>query len=170
MYRRWLFTFLTLLLLWTLIAQVNHYLAVWHTYVFVGALYVTFSALRLPPRTGTIVTVLGGLLCDGNTPVPFGTHVLLFLTAHVLIQNARARIPVDQTVTQVVIALLTNLGLYLAFALFMAVHQPAPGSMWPRQLMDLLVSQVLLVVIAPWFFSLQTRVLSWADRRAPHRF
>jgi rod shape-determining protein MreD len=170
MYRSWLFTFLTLLLLWTIIAQVNHYLAVWHMYAFVGALYVTFSALRLPPRAGAIATVLGGLLCDGNAPVPFGTHVLLFIAAYVLIQNARGRIPVDQTITQVVIALLTNLGLYLAFAIFMAVHQPAPGTRWPRMLMDLLVSQVLLVVIAPWFFALQTRVLAWANIREQNRF
>lgn len=170
MYRGWLFTFLTLLLLWVLVAQVNHLLAVWHMYVFVGALYVTFNALRLPVRAGAIATVLGGLLCDANAPVPFGTHLLLFMVAFALIHNLRKRLPAEETATRVAIALLANFGLYLALTILRAFHTPILGEMWPRLLFDLLVSELFLLLIAPWFFALQTRVLQLARVRDRTRF
>ena len=39
---------------------------------------------------------------------------------------------------------------------------PAPAAIWPRLIVDLLCSQVFLVLIAPWFFALQTRALTLA--------
>ena len=81
--RRALVLFLTLLVLWTLVAELNHTLAGLRVYLFVGALYVTYAALALPLRAGLIASLLGGLLCDANTPVWFGTHLLLFAAVHV---------------------------------------------------------------------------------------
>lgn len=170
MYRGWLFTFITLLLLWVLVAEVNHYLAVWHMYVFVGALYVTFNALRLPTRAGAIATVLGGLLCDANAPVPFGTHLLLFIAAFALIHHLRKRLPTEDTATRVGVALLVNFCLYLALTILLAVRAPIIGHMWPRLLFDLLLSEFFLLLIAPWFFALQTRVLELARVRERTRF
>jgi hypothetical protein len=37
---------------------------------------------------------------------------------------------------------------------------PAPAAAWPRQIADLVCSQVFLALIAPWFFALQHRALA----------
>jgi len=164
--RRALTLFGTLLLLWVLVAQVNHLLSLWRCYVFVGGLFVAYAALTQPLRPGLAATLLGGLLCDANTPVLFGTHLLLFSATHLTIFHGRDRVPRDDTIGRVVVALFANLALLLAFSFAQFGRSPAPGSIWPRLIMDLVVSQVFLTLVAPWFFALQARalVLARAER------
>src|SRR5437667_201306 len=110
--RHTLATFLTLLLLWTLVAEVNHALSGLRVYLFVGALFVVYAALMLPWRAGLGSTLLGGLLCDANAPVWFGTHLLLFTATFAVIFHLRNRLPRDDTVARIVITLLANLALF----------------------------------------------------------
>ena len=154
-----LVTALTLLLLWTLVAQVNHALADLRVYLFVGGLYVTFAALKLPLRPGLGASLLGGLVCDANSPVSFGTHTLLFAAAHAVIYHLRDRLPRDDTVARVIAALLANLALFLVFSFIQIARSPAPAAAWPRLIADLVCSQVFLTLVAPWFFALQHRTL-----------
>lgn len=157
--RHTLATFLTLLLLWVLIAQANHALSGLRVYLFVGGLYVTYAALMLPPRAGLATSLLGGLLCDATTPVAFGTHLLLFAVAFAVVSHLRDRLPREDTIARVLVALLTNLGLFLIFSFTQIGRSPSPAVAWPRLIADLLCSQVCLAIIAPWFFALQHRVL-----------
>ena len=39
----------------------------------------------------------------------------------------------------------------------------APAAVWPRLLVDLLFSQVVLAFVTPWFFALQARSLAIAQ-------
>ena len=157
--RHTLVTFLTLLLLWTLVAEVNHALSGLRVYLFVGALFVIYAALMLPWNAGLASTLLGGLLCDANAPVWFGTHLLLFTATYVVIFHLRNRLPRDDTVARVVIALLANLALFLIFSFTQIGGSPAPAAAWPRLIADLVCSQVFLALIAPWFFALQHHAL-----------
>ena len=157
--RRTLVTFLTLLLLWALVAQVNHALSALHVYLFVGALFVAYAALTLPLRDGLATSVLGGLLCDATAPVAFGTHLLLFAAAHAVIFHLRDRLPRDDTIARVVVVLLANLALFLLLSFTQIGHAPAPGAAWPRLIADLVCSQIFLALVAPWFFALQFRAL-----------
>ncbi|MFI5356931.1 MAG: hypothetical protein ACHQ4G_06330 [Opitutales bacterium] len=170
MNRGGLLTALTLLGLWVLVTQVNHYLAVWHMYIFAGGLFVTGAALRLPVGDGMLATVLAGLLFDGNTPVPFGTHALLFLAAYAFLRQLSHRLPADLPAAQVLAALLANLLLFAAVTVVVASRLPARGAVWPRLIFDLLVSQGFLVLVGPWFFALQTRVLGLARSAEYSRF
>jgi rod shape-determining protein MreD len=158
-----LVTALTLLLLWTVVAQVNHALAGLRVYLFVGSLFVTFAALKLPLRSGLGASLLGGLLCDANTPVTFGTHTLLFAAAHAVVFHLRERLPRDDTLARVLVALLANLALFLMFSFIQIARSPAPAVAWPRLIADLAGSQVFLALVAPWFFALQSRAVSLAD-------
>jgi hypothetical protein len=167
MTRRILPLFGTQLILWAVVAQLNHELSDWRIYFFGGALFVTFAALTQTMRIGLIVALLGGLLCDANSPPHiFGTHTLFFAAGHLTLFHLRDRVPRDDTVGRIAVALLLNLALFLAFSFTQIGHLPAPASAWPRLLMDLLCSQVFLAVIAPWFFALQARalVLARAER------
>jgi len=78
--RRIFVTFLTLLLLWVLVTQVNHALTELHVYLFVGGLFITYAALTFRLREGLIVSFLAGLLFDAG---PESSPVLLQVgTAH----------------------------------------------------------------------------------------
>lgn len=161
--RRILVTFLTLLLLWVVVGEVNHALSGVHVYLFVGGLFVTYAALQLPLRHGLAAVMLIGLLADAHAPVRFGLQSLLFAISYVIIFNIRDHVPREETVARVFVALLTNLGVFLVFSFALIGRSPSPGAIWPRLFFDLLCSQVFLTLIAPWFFALQARALILAN-------
>jgi rod shape-determining protein MreD len=154
----------TQLVLWTIVSQLNHALTGWRVYLFVGSLYLTLAALTQPMASGVASVAFGGLLCDTAAPAAlFGSHTLLFLGAFFVIHNLRDRVPRDDTTGRIVIALLANFAIFLVFSFLQVARSPAPASMWPRLLMDLLCSQVFLALVAPWFFALQGRTLVLAQ-------
>jgi len=163
---RFVLILLSTVLLWGGTAQLNHALAPWRLYVFVGALTVALPALTFSLRTGLIASFMGGLLFDAVAPVSFGTHAILFALTHAVVFNLRDRLPRDDTLSRVLIALFANLGLFLVFSFTQVARSPAPASLWPRLFADLACSQILLALIAPWFFAIQARALALADLEA----
>ncbi len=159
MKRRIIVLFAGQILLWAMVAQVNHALTPLRLYVFAGALFVVYGALLQSWRAGMTSTLLAGLMCDASAPVDFGTHMLLFAAAHVAVYHLRDRLPREDTIGQIVVVLLVNLGLFLVFSGTQIHRSPAPMAIWPRLIADLLCSQVFLLLITPWFFALQTRAL-----------
>jgi hypothetical protein len=154
--------FLAQLLLVCLVAQVNHALAGAHVYLFVGGLLITYAALTLPCHAGLAASFLVGCVCDAAAPIPFGTQALLFATAHTIVFHLRDRLPREDTAGRIIIALLTNLGLFLILSFFLIgrlAWLSAASTAWPRLFADLLASQIFLAVIAPWFFALEERAL-----------
>lgn len=147
------------MVLWVCVGQLNHYLAPIHLSVFAGGLLVTFPALRLEFRIGWWTSLLVGLLIDSSTAVAFGFHGLLFVAAHVGIFNLRGRFPREENVFGVVVALLANLTLFLVITGSLIHRSPTPFEMLPRFSLDLLASEVLVLIAAPWFFALQERSL-----------
>jgi cell shape-determining protein MreD len=160
--------FLTLYVLRALVAEANSALSGLHVWLFAGGLFVAYSALMMPLREGFAASVLGGLLCDSVAPVAFGTHAALFGVAHAVVYNTRERLQRDETAVRVLVTLLLNLALFLAltFARVRVAHGTAAS--WPRILSDLVWSEAALVLVAPWFFALQTRTLELA-RANPSR-
>lgn len=157
--RRALVILATMILLWAVLAEINHMLSPWHVYLWIGGLFVTYSALTLALRPGVLATLCIGMVFDAAAAIPFGTHALLFAAAHVIIFNVRDRVPREETVARVVIALLANLALFLVLSLFLLTRIPSPASAWPRLVVDLLCSQLLIVLLGPWFFALQSSAL-----------
>lgn len=147
------------LLLALVLGQLNHYLSVWQLHVWCGGLFVTFVALRLGYGTGAIAAFIAGLLLDAGQPVAFGTQAFLFLAAHAVVFTIRARAPRDATIVGVMIALLANLGLFLALSFLRIDPAIKAEQSWLRVFADLLLSQIVLALIAPWFFAVQTRLL-----------
>jgi rod shape-determining protein MreD len=160
--------FLTLLLLRTLVAEANNALSGMHVWLFAGGLFVGYSALMLPFAQGFTATVLGGLLCDAVSPVPYGTHAALFATAHAVIYNMRERLQRDETVVRVVLVLLINTALFVAITVIRIRQVPAVAASWPRIFWDFGWSQAAVALVAPWFFALQVRTLELA-RAIPAR-
>lgn len=147
-------------ILWVVVTQLNHSLSDAQVYLFAGALFVTMPALTQSLAVGLWVAIFAGLVCDANTPVAFGTHLILFATIDVLLFRVRERVPRNDTVSRVAIAVVANLALFLVFSFLQILRAPAIAAIWPRLLMDLVCSQVFLAIIAPWYFALQARSLT----------
>lgn len=149
-------------LLWALVSQLNHTLSGLRITLFAGGLFVAYAAVSQPLRLGLAVSLIGGLWCDANAPVWFGTHGLLFVLAHATLFHVRDRVPREDAAGAIVLVLLCNLALFLVFSFTQISASPAPGTAWPRLLFDLFCSQVFLALVTPWFFALQKRALALA--------
>lgn len=153
--RRFAVQFATLVLLWTIVAQLNHALAPWRLYLWIGGLFITYGALNLPLRCGLLASFFAGLQCDAASGLTLGWHGFLFAAGHAALFHLRDRLPREEVVGRVVIALLLNLALFLLFSFAQIARTSDIGGSWPRLICDLLSSQIFLVLVAPWFFALQ---------------
>lgn len=156
---RWLIVFAVNLLLWWLVGLANNYLAASALHLYVGGLFVVYSSLRLDPRHGRIAVLLTGLLIDAVEPVPYGTSMLLLGLVHATLLYGRQRFPREGAVFGIVVALFANLFLVIALSFLLVGASPRPAAAWLRIFADLLASQLLLLVITPWFLALQDRLM-----------
>lgn len=147
--------------LWAIICQINHALSSFHLSVFTGGLFVAFSALRLGFREGWWCSILVGLLMDSSAAVVFGFHAMIFAIAHTMIYNFRGRFPREETGFGIAAALLANAALFIVITFTLIHRSPAPSAMILRLTFDLLASELLILVLAPWFFALQERSLDF---------
>ena len=146
-------------LLWALVAQVNHYLGAWDVSLFAGGLCVAFASLRLAPREGYRTLLLTGLWFDAASPVPFGLHALLFLFAHAIIHSLRSRLAREDTLVGLLVAVIANLGLIVALTAGLLHRNPALWELWPRLSVDSLVSFCAVILLGPWYFAMQEHLL-----------
>ncbi|MFH1497193.1 MAG: hypothetical protein ABII82_05135 [Verrucomicrobiota bacterium] len=152
---------LTALGLALLVRVFNHHLAPLHLSLNVGGLLITLAALRLHPKAALASAFTIGLGLDAVSPVPFGQNALLLLTACCLVIGVRHRIPREELPVGIAVAVVINLFLLIARTLAFADAWPDPAAGWLRVFSDLVASQVFVVLIAPWFFSLQRHSLVW---------
>jgi rod shape-determining protein MreD len=89
--------------------------------------------------------------------------MLLLGLVHATLIYGRRRMPREGAVFGIVVALFANLFLIIALSFLLVGASPRPGSAWLRIFVDLLASQVLLVLITPWFLSLQDRAMELAS-------
>lgn len=163
--RRALVILATLVVLWVLVAQVNHYLAPLRVHVYVGGLFIAYAALMLPLRGGAWVMMVAGLLCDASTPATFGTQMMMFVLGFLAINTIRDRLPKEEMLVRLTVALLANLGLMLAISFVHLGDAPSAVVAWGRIVCDLLLSQLIIAILGPWFFALQSRALQISRER-----
>jgi rod shape-determining protein MreD len=159
---RWLIVVLANLLLWWLVGLANHYLAGAAVHLYLGGLFVVYSALRLDRRHGYIAVILTGLLLDAVEPVPYGTSLCLLGLVFATLLYGRRRFPREGAAFGIVVGLFVNLFLFLALSFLLVGDNPRPAAAWLRLFVDLLFSQLVLAAVTPWFLSLQGRAMELA--------
>lgn len=159
---RWLLVLLANLLLIWLTGLANHYLAPFAVSLYLAGLFLPYAALRLDSRHGFLATALTGLAFDALTPAPYGTHLVLLGLVHAVLLYGRRRFPREEPIFATVVALLANLFLVLALTTLLIGGNPHPANGWLRVFADLLVSQLVLGLITPWFMALNARLLALA--------
>lgn len=154
---RWLVAVVANLALIWLVGLANHHLAPFALHLYVGGLFVVFPALRLNARHGFAATIVTALAFDAVSPTPFGTHLVLLGLVHAMLLYGRQRFPRGEPVFATVVALFSNLFLFLALSFVLISANPRPAEAWLRLFVDLLASQLVVGLITPWFMALQTR-------------
>lgn len=156
---RWLLVFAANLLLWWLVGLANDYLSRHSLHLYVGGLFVVYASLQLDRKHGLIAIVLTGLMFDAAEPVPFGTSLFLFGLIHATLLYGRRQFPREGAVFGIVVAQLANLFLFIALSFLLVGANPDPAGAWLRLFVDLLASQLVILLIAPWFLALQQRTM-----------
>ncbi len=151
--------FICALILAALTKQLSHSVGGWGISLWLGGLLIAFPALRLAPQQGFNACFLIGLLVDATTPLPFGLNAFLFSVAHLVIVRVRNRFAAASTVAGTVAGLITNLVLYVILTSVVLGGSPDAPFSGLRFLSDLILSQLTLALIAPWFFALQEKAL-----------
>lgn len=163
---RWLIVFGANLVLWWLVGLANHSLTAFSIpffadhatiHLYVGGLFVTYGALRLDSLHGFTATICTALLVDAAEPVPFGASLVLFGLVHAFLVYGRSRFPREELVFGTVVALISNLFIFLVLSIMLIGDNPRPGDAWLRLFVDLLASQLVVGIITPWFLSLQAQ-------------
>ena len=147
-------------LMFILWRQANHGLSDLGLSMWLGGLLVTFPALRIAPQQGFNATFLLGLLVDAFSPTPFGLNAFLFGVSHLIIVRIRNRLAADEALIATVVALISNLILFLILSFFVLSRVPDASISGLRILSDLLLSQLVIGLAAGWFFGLQERALA----------
>jgi cell shape-determining protein MreD len=155
---------LHLLVLIVIAGEVNHLLAPLQVHLYVGGLVAARAALRLEPRTSLLAVILAGLWMDSTAPVPFGLQAFLFVGACLVIRHLREKRGSDEFTSPLPVVLALNALLFLALCLAGGAG-PSVGATWMRALSDLIISQLVVAVVTPWFLSLQERTLKLAADR-----
>jgi len=145
-----------------LTGQLNHALAPFGLTLEVAGLLCAFAGLRLEFSRAFTVALLTGFLVDAGTPVGFGRHAFLFGLMVCLLSRVRFRLPREETLVGVVTALFINLACFVVTGFVALGSLPDTTSGALRLLADLLVSQLFIALIGPWFFALQLRALAFA--------
>ena len=141
------------------LAEANHYLALFHLHIYAAGLLLTFPLLRLRFKQGLVFTCLIAFFHDVASPMPFGASFIPFVLAHTFTYSLRSHFRREEPTTGTVFALLLNTILFLGFALQGMREAPLQGLFWQRLLVDGILSQLLVIFIAGWYFSLQNEAL-----------
>jgi cell shape-determining protein MreD len=152
-------------LLALLLGQLNHACAPLALTFSLPGLLIVVAGLRLP-RTPALATALAiGLWLDAAGAGAFGRQALLLGLATLGLLGLRHRLPRDQIIVSGLVAIFLNLGLCLAEAILRLGRLPDPGTGALRLFADLIASQLLTALIAPWFIAFQRDALTLV--RAP---
>ncbi|RRJ94852.1 hypothetical protein Ga0100231_011430 [Opitutaceae bacterium TAV4] len=160
--RFFVLAFSALLLMW-LGAQANQMLTRFGIGIWLGGLVVAFPALRAGLREGLAFAFVAGLCFDAVAPVPFGMHAAMFAVVHTLIFHLRQRLPCAELLVGVAAAMFANLSFMLMLGIAHTGDWPDPAAGWLRWFTDLILSQLVIVLVTPWYFSFQLHTLEFFD-------
>lgn len=153
---RWIIILFANALLIFAAGELNHHLAALSLHAFLGGLMITFAALRLQIKPAFLANGFTALLFDATAPLPPGVMFLLLMAVHCVIFATRGNVARETPHTATGVAMAANVALMLAVSLaFFTRGATDVAGYWQRALVDIAVSQGIILVAAPWFFSVQ---------------
>ncbi|MGJ3242310.1 MAG: hypothetical protein ACFE0O_05040 [Opitutales bacterium] len=152
---RWFVPLLANVLLLLLLAEVNDLMAVASVYLILAGLLIPFPALQLKPVHGLIVIIPSALLWEGAHPSPFTLGFVGILALYAVATGIRFRLRREDRQQAALLAVLLNAAFIVGLSIVLAGAQTLQPVYWSRVFTDLLLSSLVLLPVAFWFFDLQ---------------
>lgn len=134
---------------------VNSALSSWSLYLVLLGPMLVLPAIFLRHRSYMLCTLLTGLWVDAALPATFGLMTLGFLAAGACIFQIRFRFRAEHNYHPILISHTCNLFCIALLSVVMGFQYLASSAFWIQVLLTTLLSHVILLVVAPWFFNLQ---------------
>lgn len=152
---RVLIMFAANVLLLHLMQMVDSALTPWSLYLFLLGPMVVLPALYLRPRVYFPCLLLSGLWVDAALPSVYGLFTIAFLVAGAWIGCLRVRFRAEHNYHPALLAHVVNAGLLLVLVLSEAGRGEGLSAVGLPVVVTWLLSHLVLLVVAPWFFELQ---------------
>jgi len=134
---------------------VNSAMSAWPIYLFLLGPMLVLPVLYLRHRSYFVCTLLTGLWVDATLPSAFGFFTLLFFITGALIFVVRIRFRAEHNYHPILLAHILNFIFLLTLTIATGWEHFGVPEFWIQVLVTTLVSHLVLVVIAPWFFNLE---------------
>jgi hypothetical protein len=102
-----------------------------------------------------ITAILSGLWVDASLPTPFGFFTLSILSIGTLILLTRLRFRAGKNFHPCLLAHGTNILIFSILTLYYSQQTNHLRELLSSSLIELTLSHIVLIVVAPWFFNLQ---------------
>lgn len=146
-------------LLLHLCLMVNSALAGFAVYLFLLGPMLVLPALYMRHSAYFLCMLATGLWADAALPLQFGLFTIGFLVAGAIVFPLRMRFRAERNYHPALIAHATNLFLIAIATIASAIRMDVVSTFWIQSAITLLLSHLLLLIIAPWFFNLQRLLL-----------
>jgi len=145
-------------LLLFLMQMVNSAMAAWPPYLFILGPMIVLPALYLRHQSYFLCMLLSGLWVDASMGGPFGFFTTLFLMAGALIFTFRIRFRAEHNYHPILLGHVTNIFLILSISIFWGGDLLNISSYWIQILSTIFFSHLAMLVVAPWFYSLERQL------------
>lgn len=150
--------------LWAfLITLWNDFFAFLPIYFYMVGIFAILPATRLDFPRGFTCAVLSGCFLDAAFPTPFGFHACLLAIACVALRAIDEETLISRRRMPVVAALIINFIFFTSLHAWFTFQTPQGGEiLHGRACIDLICSEVLLVIAFPWLLDLHKAFLNLA--------
>lgn len=162
---RWIVVFVANAAFLFLAAQLNHYLTAVpigqgpvQLYVFVLGLPIAFCALRLNLKQGLAAAIPTALFAEAGLPLPPGLLTVICATCFCVTIAVRASFNRFANTSALIVVAILNLIIMLALSFAVLPRGNfSPG----RLVVDIVVSELAVVLLAGWFFAAQQAAVAF---------
>ena len=142
------------------LTELNHHLAGWSITLLLPAAFVLFAGLNLSYRQGLTACILTGLLHDAALPVPDGFFTLTLPTLHLAFHRFRSKLHKKGGLGTALLAQVLNFGALILLAISLSYERESILSHFPSVLMQVFLSQILLLLIGLYFLEIQRKLVT----------
>ena len=142
------------------LTELNHHLAGWSITLLLPAAFVLFAGLNLSYLHGLTACMLTGLLHDAALPVPDGFFTLTLPTLHLAFHRFRSKLHKKGGLGTALLAQVLNFGALILLAISLSYERESILSHLPSVLMQVFLSQILLLLIGLYFLEFQRKLVT----------
>lgn len=143
----------------TLLCLLNTQLSSLSLYLFLPGIFPLFLAFNRPGPSGLIGCIISGFLLDALYPVPTGLFATVFVAVFAASRVFAKRLHRENLIQFVSLTFVLNFFCWLIVTLVMKQQTVWNSQFFAHFSVNLLLSQVVVIPVAYWYFEFQAACL-----------